>query len=158
MKERRNTEVEEWRDTVVAEGGVTQKTAAGPRSSEAEGDLFVSEVGVHQKDTEEGSRIFGQVKTPPQTRRAVKRAESAEAQHYVSALPLTSHMDQMTKAEDEKNMEDLSFVPSAVSEPRWALHMCDNRCREKDFKFIQIAPVVTEGRRRSTHNQLVLAV
>ena len=34
LKERRNTEMEEWwRDTVVAEGGVTQKAAAGSRSS-----------------------------------------------------------------------------------------------------------------------------
>ena len=58
--------MEEWRDTVVAEGRVTQKAAAGPRSSVAEGDLFVSEVGVHQKDTEEGQESFGQVRAPPQ--------------------------------------------------------------------------------------------
>ena len=45
LKEWRNTEVEEWRVAVVAEGGVTQKAAAGSRSSEAEGDLFVSEAG-----------------------------------------------------------------------------------------------------------------
>ena len=31
LKERRSTEVEEWRDTVVTEGGVTQKAAAGSR-------------------------------------------------------------------------------------------------------------------------------
>ena len=45
-----------WRGggAVVAEGGVTQKAAAWSRSSEAEGGLFVSEVGVHLKDTEEG--------------------------------------------------------------------------------------------------------
>ena len=62
----RRTEVEEWRDTVVAEGRVTQKAASGPRSSVAEGDLFVSEVEVHQKDTEEGQESFGQVNAPPQ--------------------------------------------------------------------------------------------
>ena len=33
MKERRSTAVEDWRDTVVAESGVTQKAAAGSRSS-----------------------------------------------------------------------------------------------------------------------------
>ena len=71
LKERRSTEVEECRSTVVAEGGVTQKAAAGSRSSETEGDLFVSEVGVRQKDTEEGQEPFGQVKAPPQKRRAV---------------------------------------------------------------------------------------
>ena len=77
LEGKRNTEVEEWRDTDVAEGGSTQKAAAiGPRSSEAEGDLFVSEVGVHEKDTEECEESFGQVKAPPQKRRAVKTCRS----------------------------------------------------------------------------------
>ena len=44
LKERRKTQVDECRDTVVAEGGVIHKAAAGSRSLEAEGDLFVSEV------------------------------------------------------------------------------------------------------------------
>ena len=79
LKERRNTEVEVWRDTVVAEGGCTQKAAAGSRSFEAGGDHFVSGLGVHQKETEEDQRSFGQVKAPPQKRRAVIRVESAEA-------------------------------------------------------------------------------
>ena len=35
------------------------------------------------------------------------------------------------EAEGEKNLEELSFVPSAVSEPHWALHMCDDKCRAK---------------------------
>ena len=47
----------------------------------------------------------------------------------------------LVEAEDEKNMEELSFVPSAVSEPRWALHMCYN----KGFKFFEIAAIVSEG-------------
>ena len=76
LKERRKTQVDECRDTVVAEGGVIHKAAAGSRSSEAEGDLFVSEVGVHQKDTEEGPESFGQVKPLPQKRRAAVRKES----------------------------------------------------------------------------------
>ena len=37
LKERRKTEVEEWRDTVVAEGGVIQKAAAGSRSFQSGG-------------------------------------------------------------------------------------------------------------------------
>ena len=57
-------------------------------------DLFVSEVGVHQKDTEGGQESFGQVKEPPQKRRGVIRVESAETQDYVSPLPLTGHLDQ----------------------------------------------------------------
>ena len=44
LKERRFSDAEEWGDTVFADGGVTQRAAAGSRSSEAEGDLFVSEV------------------------------------------------------------------------------------------------------------------
>ena len=76
LKERRKTQVDECRDTVVAEGGVIHKAAAGSRSSETDGDLFVSEVGVCQKDTEEGQESFGQVKPLPQKRRAAVRKES----------------------------------------------------------------------------------
>ena len=39
--------------------------------------------------------------------------------------PLTSHLDQRLEADNEEEMGELSFIPSAVSEPRWALHMCD---------------------------------
>ena len=46
--------------------------------------------------------------------------------------------------EDEEEMEELSFVPSAVSEPRWSLHVCDNKCREKGFTFFQVAAVVSQ--------------
>ena len=46
--------------------------------------------------------------------------------------------------ENEEEMEELSFIPCAVSEPRWAVHMCDNKCREEGFKFNQIAAIVTE--------------
>ena len=37
----------------------------------------------------------------------------------MSAPPLLmSHLDQHVEAEDERNMKELSFVPSAVREPR----------------------------------------
>ena len=88
-----------------------------------EGDLFTSKVGLHQKGTEEGQESFGQVKAPPKRRRAEIRVESAETQDCVSALPLMSHLEQNMQAEDKKNMKELSNVPSAVSEPRWALQM-----------------------------------
>ena len=42
--------------------------------------------------------------------------------------PLTRHLGHKMEAVDEKNMEELSFVPTAVSEPCLALHMCDNKC------------------------------
>ena len=44
----------------------------------------------------------------------------------------------------QEEIEALSFVPSAVSEPQWALQMCDNKCREEGFEFFQLAAIVTE--------------
>ena len=41
-------------------------------------------------------------------------------------------------------MEELNFIPGAVSEPRCALHMCENKCREEGFKFYRIVAIVTE--------------
>ena len=41
-------------------------------------------------------------------------------------------------------MEELRFVPSAFSEPRWALHMCDDKCGEEGFTFFRAAAVVSE--------------
>ena len=38
------TKVEAWRQTDVAESGVTQKAASGSRSSKAQGDLLLSQV------------------------------------------------------------------------------------------------------------------
>ena len=49
LKERRNTKVEEWRDTVDVGGEVAQMAAARSRSSEAEGGLLLFELGVLQK-------------------------------------------------------------------------------------------------------------
>ena len=119
--------MDEWRDTVVAGSEVAHMAAAGSRSSEAEGDLFLSEVRIRRKDSEEDQRIL----CPSQGATAEKKSSdtcrvSAETQDYISAPPLTSCMEQEMTAEDEKDMEP-SFVPSAVSEPRWALHMCDNK-------------------------------
>ena len=41
-------------------------------------------------------------------------------------------------------MEELSFVPSAVSEPRWARYMCDKKCTTKALKFFETAVVESE--------------
>ena len=150
LKERRKTKVEEWRDTVVAGSGVAREVAVGSRSSEAEGNLFLSEVEALREDMEENQKSFGHFEAPPQKRRAVIRKE----QEYVSALPLMNHLGQNTEAEDEKNMEELSFVPSAVSEPRWTLHMCGKKCRAKGLKFVEIVAVVSDSRKRSAHGQL----
>ena len=135
---RRKSKVEEW----SCRSEVAQMAAAGSGSSEAEGDLLVSEVGVLHKDTQEDQRSFGQVKVPPQ--KEEQHVESAETQDYVSGPLLTTRMEPKREAEDENDMEELSMVPSAVSEPRWCLYMCFNKCREKGFMFHEIAAIVTE--------------
>ena len=68
LEGKKNTDVEEWVDAVVVEGEATRKAPTGSRSSQAECDLFVVEVGVHQKDTEECQESFGLIKAPPQKR------------------------------------------------------------------------------------------
>ena len=57
--------MEEWRDTVGVGGEVAQMAAAWRRSSEEEGDLLVSEVGVLRRRKK---------------KRAATRVESAETQ------------------------------------------------------------------------------
>ena len=41
-------------------------------------------------------------------------------------------------------MEEIGFAPSAFSEPRGAIHWCDNRYSEHGFRFSQIGAMVTE--------------
>ena len=45
----------------------------------------------------------------------------------------------------QEETDEIGFVPSALSEPRGAIHWCDNRCIEKALRYMQIAPMVTEG-------------
>ena len=45
---------------------------------------------------------------------------------------------------NQKEVEGIGFVPSALSEPRGAIHWCGNRCCEESFRFHQIAVMVTE--------------
>ena len=51
----------------------------------------------------------------------------------------------LKRERDEEEMEELSFIPRAVSEPRLALQICDNTCTKEGFKFFQIAAIVVEG-------------
>ena len=39
-------------------------------------------------------------------------------------------------------MEELSFVPSAVSVPQKMIFRCDNQCSEKSLSYWQLASVV----------------
>ena len=55
-------------------------------------------------------------------------------------------------------MEKLSFVPSAVSEPRWAVHMCDKKCTANGFKFLGNCGLCGRRRRCSPYDKLVQKV
>ena len=44
----------------------------------------------------------------------------------------------------QEETEELGFVPSAVSEPQWALHIVRPKCREESFRFFQLVAIVTE--------------
>ena len=114
--------------------GTDETVAVGDgRSSEMEGDFLLCEVGGHPKNTEEEQRPL-QDKAPPQKRRAVTRVESADTQDDVSA-------PWWIEEENDEEMEELSFIPSAVSEK---LHICDDKSREEGFKFYQLVATVTE--------------
>ena len=71
-------------------------------------------------------------------RKTVVRKESAETQDYVSC--------QDTEVDDDKSLEDVGFVPSAVSDsggwrkPIRVKHMCDKKCNEEGFKFMILQP------------------
>ena len=86
------------------------------------------------------------VKTPPQKRRAVIRVGSAETEECVSGQ---QGLEELGAGE----VEELSSVPSAVSEPQWALHISDNKCREEGFKFFQLSAIVTEEGGPGSHNK-----
>ena len=144
LKARRKTRVEVWRDTVAARvERVTQKAAAGSRSSEASSEFI--------RKTRWRVRILLAMSRRGRRTGAIVCKESAEPQDYVSELLRMSHLDRNVEAEDEKNTEEMSFVPSAVSEPRWALRMCDKKCGAKGFKFFAIA-AVSEGGAAHTIN------
>ena len=65
------------------------------------------------------------------------RVESAETQDNVSEQKGLEDLSQ-------EEAEDLGFVPRMVSEPQWALQVCDSKCREENFTFFRFAAVVTE--------------
>ena len=43
-----------------------------------------------------------------------------------------------------EEVEERSFVPSALNIPRGPMFSCDNHCSDKDVRFLQFAPVVVE--------------
>ena len=66
-------------------------------------------------------------------KRRVIREESAETQEHVRP-----------QEELSQEADAMGFVPSALREPRGALHWCDSRCSEKALRYMQVASMVTE--------------
>ena len=95
----------------------------------------------------------GYVTAPPQNRRSVARKESAETKDHVSAPPSMNHFDQILDVKDETNLEELG-----VSEPRWAGHVCDKKCRERASSFCEVAAIVTEEGGCDAHDQSLQAL
>ena len=46
------------------------------------------------------------------------------------------------KSTDQEEVEELSFVPSAISVPQKMIFCCDSQCSEKTISFWQLASVV----------------
>ena len=68
-------------------------------------------------------------------RRKVIRVESEETKDHVRE----------TLAISQEEAEEMGFVPSALGEPREAIHWCENRCSDKAIRYWQIASMVLEG-------------
>ena len=81
----------------------------------------------------------------------MESAETQDTQDYISR-------QQRLEEIDTEEMEELRCISNAVSEPRCALHMCDNKCSKESYKFYQLAAMVTEGGGKARTNQLVQAM
>ena len=95
---------------------------------EADGGFVVCEV-----EEQQAVRVEAQ----PQKRRAVIRVESEETQDYVMERRSCGYPSQ-------EEVEEIGCVPSVVSEPLWALYLCDNECSEQGFKYFQLVAIVSE--------------
>ena len=81
-----------------------------------------------------------EIKSP---KRKVIRVESEKTRDYVCEM--------LTICPEEA--EELSFVLSALSEPRGAIYFCDSYCSEKAVRYWQFASkVVEEGGEARTVN------
>ena len=85
-----------------------------------------------------------------QKRKAATRKESAETRDHVSCQGMEV---------DDKSLEDLGFVSSAVSDSAgWrellrVKHVCDKKCTEERFKFYDLAAIVVEEEWQAAHDQ-----
>ena len=106
------------------------------QGSEKEHGFLLCEAGGHLKNTEEEQ----------ETRASQNVIAEEKNRLYVWSRRKRKTMSHNSwiKKENEEDMEELSLIPSALNEPRWTLHICDNKCRKEDFKFYQLVTVVTE--------------
>ena len=44
------------------------------------------------------------------------------------------------EVDDDKRLEELGFVPSAVGEPLRVKHICDKKCNDMGFNFYDFQP------------------
>ena len=121
-----------WRDTDVAESGVT---ASGSESSTADvgrSDVLEVEVTLHARARGRTKAARAASKT---RRRAVMPIVSAETLNYVSALPLMSHPEQVGRERCEPGGP--GFRPKCGERGSLGCtHMCDKKCGERGFKFL----------------------
>ena len=54
-------------------------------------------------------------------------AEKKSSKHVWSRRETQDCLRTQWIVEENEEMEEVSFAPSAVSELRWALHLCDNK-------------------------------
>ena len=132
------------------EAGARRRTGgAGDRADEVEGTYVDSNGEGHHgrgkvKNHRSQSGVQGEEGEETESpKRKVIRVEFEETQDYVREAKSTDHED----------VEELSFVPSAISVPQKMIYRCDDQCSEKTLSFWQLAPVVIrEGEESYTTN------
>ena len=67
-------------------------------------------------------------------KRKIIRVESEETQDYVKEA----------NDVDQEEVDEISFVPSAISVPQKPVFRCDNQCSEKTLSYWQLASVVVK--------------
>ena len=89
------------------------------------------------------------VEAQPQKRRAVIRVESEE--------PQDDALERRRCGPGQEEVEETGFVPSAVSEPVCALHLCDKKCSEQGFKYFQLMQALQQRKANSTGRTATVA-
>ena len=105
--------------------GFMERGGRRPREGRHERVQAKSSRGESEAPEEEGEEVKSR-------KRKVIRVESSETQDYVREATDLS----------QEEVEEISFVPSAISIPQKPLFRCDNRCIEKTLSFWQLASVV----------------